>query len=563
MNPHHLRQRPSSLTRIASLLAILLAIAWSMSFVYFIQLHHLNAGSNIATTISGQFEFPELVKQHDDSTTTTINHHHYGEGNKMNDNASKDVHIVFSTDCSGYQHWQSLASYYSFRRAGHLGPVTRIVSGCRPEQEEEIRAEFYKIQHRNSNNNNNDHQLRLHFTPSFALGGKHYKYSNKPGGLYHWIRNNTTLEESVIALVDPDMMALRPVVPQLGEGTSAAPVTTDGYRDLVEYKDEHGKVLLLRQKRLPTLPSRVTKGVAAGQHFGLGGFWASSGTRNARPDFKNFNLTAVCGAKSPCLNVPPPAGDSNSEISGASSSHSYTTREYADKNYAVGPVYIASTSDWMELLPRWHDFTPRVHEQYPKLLAEMYAFTMAAADMQLKFALSSSYMVSDPNTMSTTEGWLWVDEYATRDESSIAHGTKQHPVGRALRSVCEGATPNSLPTETLRRLKNYGYGNHHDDDILDSGGALPTFLHYCQNYKFASHTFAKRKMPHDFFRCNGEPLNFDVEVLLRELDSIENNGRLSETEKKKQVRAGFMVCHLVPLMNMALADYKVDQHCDG
>lgn len=259
-----------------------------------------------------------------------------------------------------------------------MGPVTRIVSGCSSSQEETITTEFHKIQQHSIN-----HQLRLHFTPSFALGGKHYKYSNKPGGLSSFM-NHTSLKESVVALVDPDMMALRPVTPQLGERTTSMPVSGDGYRDLVEYRDEHGKVKLLRQKHLPSLPPRVTKGVAAGQHFGLGGWWASAGTKHARNDFKEFNLTKVCGPVSPCLNVPPPKG----------SNIAYTTREFADNNYAVGPVYIASTTDWMDLLPRWHSFTPRVHAQYPKLLAEMFAFTLSAADLQLNFALSSSYMVS-------------------------------------------------------------------------------------------------------------------------------------------------------------------------
>ena len=531
---HHFpqRQRSSLLTRrIGSLLAILVAVSWAISFISFMKLHDLD--------INSLYERAEEPHKSD----STANLAAQEEGIKSDDSSlsSKDVHIVFSTDCSGYQHWQSIASYYSFRRAGHLGPVTRVVSGCKQNQEEAIRTEFGQIQQHSSNN-----QLRLHFTPSFALGGSHYKYSNKPGGLYHWM-NHTTIDESVVALVDPDMMAMRPILPQLGEGMTALPVTRNGYGDLVEYKDNHGRILLLRQKRLPPLPARVSAGgsverdggvsagVGAGQHFGLGGLWASAGFKNARPGLKDFNLTIVCGANSPCLND-------------ASSDHAYTTRELADKNYAVGPVYIASTADWMSLLPRWHDFTPKVHAQYPKLLAEMYAFTMSAADMQLKFALSSSYMVSDPGTMSTTEGWLWIDEYAKHDQSSMS-------------AVCDGATSNSLPTETLRRLNNYGYGNYHASHIDSSinsngGGALPTVLHYCQNYKLANHTFAKRKLPPDFFRCNGSPLNLDVKALVQELDSIQNDASLSEKSKKKEMRTAFMLCHLIPLMNMALEDYK-------
>ncbi|KAL7525571.1 hypothetical protein ACHAWF_001421, partial [Thalassiosira exigua] len=440
-----------------------------------------------------------------------------GGGGIGDPSSSADVHVVFSTDCSGYQHWQSIASYYSLRRAGHVGPITRIASGCDHRQEEALRDEFAKIGGGPSGSG-----PRVHFTPSFALKGKHYKYSNKPGGFLDWI-NRTAVDEPVVALVDPDMLALRPVSPRLGEGTNSSAVS----RDLFEHRDERGRALLLRQKRLPPLPPRVTVGSAAGQHFGVGGLWASAGTRNARKDFREFNLTSVCGPGSPCLNVPP---------------------LMADRDFAAGPVYLAATADWRALLPRWHAFTPRVHAQYPKLLAEMYAFTMAAADMRLKFALSSSYMVSDPGTMSTTEAWLWIDDYARGGEDSDS-GER----------VCDGAAPDLLPTETLRRLKRYGYGHYGTDPSIDIGdGALPTFLHHCQNYKLANHTFAKRRIPHDFFRCDGTALKLDVGALLEELASTRRDSSLSDAQRKRRTRTGFMLCHLIPLMNMALSDYKRD-----
>ena len=160
--------------------------------------------------------------------------------------------------------------------------------------------------------------------------------------------------------------------------------------------------------------------------------------------------------------------------------------------------------------------------------------------------------------MSPTESWLWVDEYAKKAQSS---NTRSEEPG-SLRSVCEGATSNSLPTETIKRLEKYGYGNYRDRSIVpslnDEIGALPTFLHYCQNYKLANHTFAKRKMAHDFFACDGLPLKLDVEAIVEELSSVESDGSLAENQKKKQMRTGFMLCHLIPMMNMALDDYKLD-----
>ncbi len=175
---------------------------------------------------------------------------------------------------------------------------------------------------------------------------------------------------------------------------------------------------------------------------------------------------------------------------------------------------------------------------------------MAAADTQLKFALSSSYMISDASTMSTTESWHWIDDYHTVS-NAMSQSTS------SLRNVCEGASYNSLPTETLRRLENYGYGRYNTNGRKNnSAGALPITLHYCQRYTFANHTFAKRKIPHDFFRCNGEPMKLDVDKIMQELDVLERKKDVSEFRKTVDSRNAFMLCHLVPLLNTALEEYQ-------
>ena len=559
-----------TLKRIVFFLAGISIGTWLRSIAYLNQLHQLsgvgggyygsggtssnnNFHNDIKTTKrkfnGGQNNIAKITKEEEDSPAVAAGGYSISANNKsispptIDQYSSQNVHIVFSTDCSGYQHWQSIVLYYSLRRSGHLGPVTRVVSGCDSSaKEEEIRKELQSMMNSTTTKNplNQKHgQMRIHFTPSFALPGKHYKYSNKPGGLHHWI-THTTIHEPVITLIDPDMMLLRPITPQLGKDVTM--VQSLPKSRMMEYVDQNNRIQLLRQSNLPPLPpsSVISPGIAAGQHFGIGGFWASAGTKGARKDFRDFNLTAVCGVNSACLN----------HASAQNEQTHYTTREQADNHYAVGPIYIASTSDWKTLiLPRWSEFTPRVHAQYPKLLAEMYAFTMAAADAQLEFALSSSYMVSDPKTMSTTEGWLWIDEYQTNLDKG----------GGGMRSVCEGAAFNSLPTETLRRLGNYGYGHYQASTLTDdSAGPLPTTLHYCQAYKFANHTFAKRKMPHDFFRCNGIPLELDVDAIMHELDLMEVKEGVSENQKKVQMRTAFMLCHLIPLMNMALEEYKLD-----
>lgn len=128
------------------------------------------------------------------------------------------VHIVFSTDCSGYQHWQSIALWYAAQSAGHPGPVTRIASGCsKGEDRRRIAAEWSQI-------DGGKNQFRVHFTPNMQLEGS-YKYSNKPGGIKHWLQN-AKIDEKYIVLLDPDMMPLLPITTRLGLGLDPIPKKT-------------------------------------------------------------------------------------------------------------------------------------------------------------------------------------------------------------------------------------------------------------------------------------------------------------------------------------------------
>lgn len=77
-----------------------------------------------------------------------------------------DVHVVFSTDCSTFQDWQSLLLFHSARIVGQNGPVTRIASGC-DEEKKSILTALYKKVHP---------YYHVHFTPDFTrhakMGGK-------------------------------------------------------------------------------------------------------------------------------------------------------------------------------------------------------------------------------------------------------------------------------------------------------------------------------------------------------------------------------------------------------
>mmetsp|Transcript_27037 Transcript_27037/g.79902 ORF Transcript_27037/g.79902 Transcript_27037/m.79902 type:complete len:296 (+) Transcript_27037:622-1509(+) len=287
------------------------------------------------------------------------------------------------------------------------------------------------------------------------------------------------------------MILLRPITTSLGAGVDAR---RGRNKKQVEYVNSNGMAKILRVAGLPDLPAVVRTGSPAGQHFGLGGAWVST-PNPSRPAWQNFSKSFVCGNGSPCTE---------------------TSRDEANKRFAVGPVYIASREDWLSIAEKWWDFVPRVHAQYPHLLAEMYGYTMSVADLKLRFNLISSYMVSDPGTQSPTEAWAWIDDIAASSGAS---------------AVCEGADSTTLPFATRSLV----------------GIPLPTTLHFCQRYKIAGHLFAKHKVAHDFFKCNGEPMHLDVSAILESLKNDSSNVK---------IRTAFMLCHLIPIVNTGLREYQ-------
>jgi hypothetical protein len=110
----------------------------------------------------------------------------------------------------------------------------------------------------------------VHFTPDYSkdpLTGQTYKFYNKPHGLLHWLEHglhatssaksngnnknsekNDTTSTDVVALIDPDMLFLRPI-------TGLFP---------------KGQFLVSQDWKPGEEWARVEKGRPAGQQYGLG-----------------------------------------------------------------------------------------------------------------------------------------------------------------------------------------------------------------------------------------------------------------------------------------------------
>ena len=86
--------------------------------------------------------------------------------------------VIFSTGCSTFQDWQSYIFFFHAFKAGQPGHVTRIASGCSPEEAEDL-----KRLHKQRIEIMSD-RFHLHLTPEFSKvkPGVKFKYMNKPYG---------------------------------------------------------------------------------------------------------------------------------------------------------------------------------------------------------------------------------------------------------------------------------------------------------------------------------------------------------------------------------------------
>jgi len=378
-----------------------------------------------------------------------------GVGEEMDEDA---VHIVFSTDCTPYQDWQTLVMFHSAKTVGQRGPITRIASGCNDDEKKVLTELYAKLWP----------QYHVHFTPDFkkdAKSNKKYDFYNKPYGLKHWLEEAHPPVQSgtVIALLDPDMVLLRPITTRMA-----------GQQNNIVSKPVMENEIF----------ARAGRGHAVGQTYGLGAPWTND-------NHKKFNRGKICGEGSPCLDV--------------------VNEREGWKYFSVGPPYIVERDDFLRLANTWTTFVPRVYEGYPYLLAEMYAYSMAAAHEKLPHLRMDHFMVS--NTGAGGEGWPWVD---------------------GLEDVC--VPPN-------------------EDGIFFPGQPLPTVVHYCQNFRAGDYAFQKRRMSKTAFTCD-HPLFVDLPKDLGYTTYRIKDGKKEDLDKKQVKRNAFVICAVYRAINAAMVDFK-------
>jgi len=314
------------------------------------------------------------------------NHHPQYKKKEESNNSNDNYHMVFSTSCSPFQNWQSHVLFYSAMRIHQPGHVTRIASGCSPEEGEALQQEFASSVAPMSPNN----KFHLHLSPEFRnLAPENHnmskqfavtKYFNKPFGLLHWMEQEmkyneggSTSMDTILILVDPDMILLRPI--------------TGDYIDDESMVWEDPSLNSKNERNKGVRGTKVEHGNPLGSRYGYGAI-----------PFQKFDLLKI---------IP----DKNSPVHGIN-------RKDGAMYYPAGPPYIATARDMYDITKMWTTVSPKVHEQSQEMMAEMYSYSIAAAHLGLPHQLSKSFMVSVPNDLGRTEGWDMIDQI---EPSKICH----------------------------------------------------------------------------------------------------------------------------------------------
>lgn len=103
------------------------------------------------------------------------------------------IHSVVPVDCGLYFTWQSLGIFYSHRKVGQAGKITRVAC-CTDQQREQYRDIM--------------HVVPTHVAPSYTVHprtGDIYSAYNKPLAVLDFLTNNA-VEEEYILVIDADMV---------------------------------------------------------------------------------------------------------------------------------------------------------------------------------------------------------------------------------------------------------------------------------------------------------------------------------------------------------------------
>lgn len=191
----------------------------------------------------------------------------------------------------------------------------------------------------------------------------------------------TKVDDSIVILMDPDMILLRPIVHN--------------------YTNE--QVIWVEGKPATKV---VRHGYPIAQQDGyLGNEWML------------FNWSYVTQKPQDQIKGPP------------------KDRKQGPLHWNSGPPYLATVRDMYKLACRWTEYAPRVLEIFPSTFSEMYGLVMASVELELPFTFIQSLVVSVTDTLNR-EGWDYIDalphDLVCANDDETRRLQQKHPLPIAL-----------------------------------------------------------------------------------------------------------------------------------
>jgi len=379
------------------------------------------------------------------------------------------LHIIFSSGCNNFQHWQSEFLLASAVLAGQRGRITRIVSGCHDKSAEKVAHRHQTFPEGKNDllvpfdllNRSVNEDFGLFITPSFE-GAKDFPWINKPSSIKYFMDNAMTeldrLGETTVAILDPDFIFIKPLT-QTGSSLDQV-IASRGQDTDSGINKEFIDVAI--------------KGRPVGQRYGLESGWM---VEELQP------VEKITG------NPDSPA--------------KRWTSKMAAKYTSVGPPMILEKTDLLQLSHEWEkNMRPVLQAVGADILADMWAYSIGAADLDLKHTTLDHYMVSNWGTHG--QAYEWIDAWKEM-------------------SCLEPKEP--------------------------AGMKSPTFIHLASNFKAPNgHSgpwmFHKGHVPADILDCDSPLI----------VEAPDNLWEISVDRKVKQ--RAWVLCNTVSRLNKIVLMYK-------
>ena len=388
-------------------------------------------------------------------------------------------------------------------KSGQTGNVTRVASGCAEGTEAAIQLkQVFREQIQTLPGAAG--RFHLHLTPGYsttALPGSNYKFFNKPFGLRHWMEEGLGFPENlplhkdtIFIILDPDQLILRPFV--------TANYTNDAVAIMHGIAAENNEEFVVKE----------------GRPFA---------------QIYNFSASFIQDVNKNVSHVVRAALDataSTADPTDPQSSHLYSwTAKEVQQSYLAGTPYMAVTTDMYKIVKTWAAIVVPVYELTQNHLSEMFAYSAAAAHLQLPHQLVNTFMVGNP-AVNKQEGWNTIDTVEP-----------EH--------VCQHVQSNST-----------------DPDNVAWTARLPHTLHYCQMYSLGPYFFFKYYLPDTFLSCEHpllvDPVDEQGGIAASYNSSVAPDGKIKVMSSVNRKRHAFLLCHTISRLNDA-ATYWKEQHCQA